>query len=192
MLIHRAAALVAISVAALTLSGCASTCCPPDECALLEVESAVCTIHPTAGNQCSGVITFRDVDGGVEVRATLSGLTPNQKHGFHIHEFAFTGSADALCTGGHYDPDKTAWHALPEHADRPHHAGDMGNLVADAHGRTTFSAVIPDITIAGRNAILGRAVIVHAKADDGGQPVGNAGARIGVGTIGIAAPNAHH
>jgi Cu/Zn superoxide dismutase len=29
-------------------------------------------------------------------------------------------------------------------------------------------------------------VIVHAKPDDGGQPVGNAGARIGQGVIGLA------
>jgi superoxide dismutase, Cu-Zn family len=33
-------------------------------------------------------------------------------------------------------------------------------------------------------------VIVHAKPDDFGQPVGNAGARIGCGVIGIANPPA--
>lgn len=188
---QRAAAAVLLT-SALVLNGCCSTCCPRQECALMAVESAVCTIHPTTGNTCSGVVTFRDVEGGVEVNATISGLTPNQKHGFHIHEFAFTGSADALCTGGHYDPEKTAWHALPEHADRTHHAGDMGNLLADGQGNATYHAVIPNISVARRNAILGRAVIIHAKADDGGQPVGNAGGRIGVGNIGIAAPEGHH
>lgn len=190
--VRCATLFAALAGGAALLSGCASMCCPPEECALLEVVSAVCTIHPTAGNTCAGVVTFRDVEGGVEVHASLTGLTPGQKHGFHIHEFAFTGSADALCTGGHYDPEKTAWHALPEHADRPHHAGDMGNLIADAHGKAEYTAVIPGITVARRNAILGRAVIIHAKPDDGGQPVGNAGARIGVGNIGIAAPQAHH
>ncbi len=191
MFTQRAAAAVFLALTVL-LNGCCSTCCPPQQCALLEVESAVCTIHPTSGNTVSGVITFRDVEGGVQVNATITGLSPNQKHGFHIHEFAFTGSADAMCTGGHYDPEKTAWHALPEHADRPHHAGDMGNLVADAQGKAVYTAVIPNITVAGRNAVLGRAVIVHAKSDDGGQPVGNAGGRIGVGNIGIAAPDGHH
>ena len=37
-----------------------------------------------------------------------------------------------------------------------------------------------------RNPVLGRGVIVHAKPDDGGQPTGNAGARIGQGVIGLA------
>jgi Cu-Zn family superoxide dismutase len=43
------------------------------------------------------------------------------------------------------------------------------------------------ITINGaKNPILGRGVIVHAKLDDGGQPVGNAGARVACGVIGWA------
>jgi Cu-Zn family superoxide dismutase len=33
------------------------------------------------------------------------------------------------------------------------------------------------------SSFLGRAIIVHEKADDGGQPVGNAGGRIGCGVI---------
>src|SRR2546426_7649382 len=43
-----------------------------------------------------------------------------------------------------------------------------------------------NISIAGtKNPIIGRGVIVHAKVDDGGQPVGNAGARIACGVIGV-------
>jgi Cu-Zn family superoxide dismutase len=45
------------------------------------------------------------------------------------------------------------------------------------------------MTIAGlTNPIIGRAVVVHADPDTGIQPAGGAGARIGVGTIGIANP----
>ena len=44
-----------------------------------------------------------------------------------------------------------------------------------------------NVTVAGlKNPIIGRGVIVHAKMDDGGQPVGNAGARIACGVIGVA------
>jgi hypothetical protein len=39
---------------------------------------------------------------------------------------------------------------------------------------------------AGKRGILGRAVIIHSKADDGGQPSGNAGERIAAGVIGIS------
>lgn len=39
---------------------------------------------------------------------------------------------------------------------------------------------------AGMHGILGRAVIIHAKEDDGGQSTGNAGDRIGAGGIGIS------
>ena len=35
-------------------------------------------------------------------------------------------------------------------------------------------------------SILGHGVVVHEKADDFGQPVGNAGGRLAVGVIGIA------
>ena len=35
--------------------------------------------------------------------------------------------------------------------------------------------------------VLGRSLVVHAKADDYSQPTGNAGPRVGVGVIAIAA-----
>ena len=48
-----------------------------------------------------------------------------------------------------------------------------------------------EITIPGANlkkddphSYLGRAIIIHEKKDDGGQPTGNAGGRIGCGVIG--------
>jgi len=48
---------------------------------------------------------------------------------------------------------------------------------------------VHNITISGnKNPILGRGVIVHAKQDDGSQPVGNAGGRVACGVIGVANP----
>lgn len=186
------AAVVSLT-ASWMLAGCATSEKEMEECDVCEswmgVHNAVCTIQPTEGNTCKGTVTFEDVKGGVRVHASLSGLAPNSQHGFHVHEFAFCGSTDATCTGGHYDPEKTGHHALPG-AKEAHHAGDMGNIVADANGNAEYDAVIKDISIAGENAIIGRAVIIHGKPDDGGQPTGNAGSRIGVGDIGIAAPMA--
>ena len=65
----------------------------------------------------------------------------------------------------------------------------MGNLVAGANGVANYKEVLKNISLVGsKNSIIGRGIIVHAKADDGGQPTGNAGARVGIGVIGIVKP----
>jgi Cu-Zn family superoxide dismutase len=64
------------------------------------------------------------------------------------------------------------------------HAGDLGNLTADADGKAHYEITVTNISVSSAgNSVLGRAVIVHAKPDDGGQPTGNAGARVGCGVI---------
>lgn len=145
---------------------------------------AVAVIYPTTGNQCSGTVRFHQMGGTVKVVAEISGLKPNQEHGFHIHEFGDASSTDGLATGGHYNPEGHS-HGLPNTATR--HAGDFGNLRADASGKARMEFTVANISIAGlRNPVLGRGVIVHANPDDGSQPVGNAGPRIGQGVIGLA------
>ena len=148
------------------------------------VNHAVAVIRPTAGNQCAGIVHFHKVGDAVKVVAEISGLTPNQAHGFHVHELGDVSGADGTATGGHYNPEGHS-HALPTTSLR--HAGDFGNLQADASGNARMELTVANISIAGlRNPVLGRGVIVHAKTDDGGQPTGNAGARIGQGVIGLA------
>ena len=67
------------------------------------------------------------------------------------------------------------------------HAGDMGNIVANAKGEVHFEQVFDVMTVDGSaNPILGRAVIIHEKDDKGTQPSGDAGKRIGCGVIGAA------
>ncbi len=184
----------ALPLAALFATGCVSieknteqhehVAAPAHASAWAAVNHAVAVIHPTAGNQCSGVVHFHQTGDTVKVIAEVSGLTPNQAHGFHIHELGDASAADGTATGGHYNPEGHD-HALPNSASR--HAGDLGNLQADAGGKARLELTLANITIAGlRNPVLGRGVIVHAKPDDGGQPTGNAGARIGQGVIGLA------
>jgi superoxide dismutase, Cu-Zn family len=154
------------------------------------VTSAVAVISPTTGHETAGLVTFTAVDGGVKVTADVTGLTPGN-HGFHIHEFGdISDAAKAMSTGGHYDPAVTHHHALVT-ADMPdgtsHHAGDLGNLVADSSGKAHLDITLQGASLMGpANPIVGRAVIIHEKSDDGGQPVGNAGGRVGQGVIGIA------
>jgi Cu-Zn family superoxide dismutase len=143
-------------------------------------------VMATPGNTATGTVMFQDSSRGLLVTAEISGLTPSQSHGFHVHQHGYSGSNDATCTGGHFDPAGTSYHALPGY-NGAHHAGDMGVLVADENGVARYSATFSNMSVAGRHAVLGRAVIVHALADDGGQPTGNAGGRIGVGNIAISA-----
>lgn len=145
---------------------------------------AVCVVQPTQGNQCHGTVWFETLpDGQVKVTAAISGLNPNQKHAIHVHEFGDITSNDGTSLGGHYNPEHHE-HGLPTQEMR--HAGDLGNLTADAQGNADYTITVDNMTIMEKNAILGRGIVVHAKMDDGGQPTGNAGPRIGVGVIGLA------
>jgi Cu-Zn family superoxide dismutase len=62
----------------------------------------------------------------------------------------------------------------------------MGNLTFDAYGKATFNMVLQGLTVSrdAPNGIIGRAVVVHAQADDlKTDPTGNAGARAACGVI---------
>lgn len=145
----------------------------------------VCHLQATNGNKAAGTVTFTQMaDGKVKISAEIAGLTPNGKHAIHIHEFGNIGMADGTGTGGHYNPEGHD-HGLP--ASEMRHAGDFGNLEANDEGVATFELVVDNLTLNGaKNPIVGRGMIVHAGADDGGQPTGNAGARIAQGVIGVA------
>jgi superoxide dismutase, Cu-Zn family len=149
-------------------------------------KEAVAVLHPTAGQHCQGVVRFTEAGDSVKVVADLEGLSPGQKHAFHIHQCGDCSSPDGMSAGGHYNPEGHQ-HGLPEAESR--HAGDLGNLQADDQGKVHYEITVSNISVMGaKNPIVGRGVIVHAKVDDGSQPVGNAGGRIACGVIGIANP----
>jgi superoxide dismutase, Cu-Zn family len=147
---------------------------------------AVAVLRPTAGQQCHGVVRFTQEGESVKVVADLEGLTPGQKHAFHIHQYGDCSAPDGMSAGGHYNPEGHQ-HGLPDNENR--HAGDLGNIQADEQGKAHYEITVTNISIMGvKNPIIGRGVIVHAKVDDGSQPVGNAGGRIACGVIGVANP----
>ncbi len=145
---------------------------------------AVAVIQPGNGFNARGNVLFEQNGSEVIINVNISGLNSNSYHGFHIHEFGDIRSQDGKSAGGHYNPDGFP-HALPPEEKR--HAGSFGNLISDSNGNvdTTFTDNTFSITDQ-FNPVLGRSVVVHAKKDDGGQPTGNAGARIGFGVIGIS------
>ncbi len=150
-----------------------------------ETTKAVAVLSPTKGSSVAGEVTFTKVDGGVKIVADVTGLTPGL-HGFHIHEFGDCSAPDGASAGGHFNPHHMQ-HGGPDAAVR--HAGDFGNLEADASGKAHYERVDTMISLDGAESIIGHGVIVHAKEDDlKTQPTGNAGARVACGAIGVAKP----
>ena len=148
------------------------------------IREAVCVLHPTQGNTVKGVVRFVQNGDSVKVTADIEGLSPNGTHAIHIHQYGDCTLPNGKSAGGHYNPEKNP-HSLPGVDQR--HAGDLGNLVANSQGKAHYEMTVSNICVVGHhNPILGRGVIVHAKEDDGGQPTGNAGARLACGVIGIA------
>src|SRR5215470_6478328 len=95
------------------------------------VMKAVAVLHSTAGQQCHGVVHFTQEGDSVKAVADIEGLTPGQKHAFHIHQYGDCSSPDGMSAGGHYNPEGHQ-HGLPDADNR--HAGDLGNLQADDQG----------------------------------------------------------
>lgn len=154
----------------------------------VDIGTAIAIIHPTEVGKAQGLVRFEsNEDGSVTVSADIEGLEPGSEHGFHVHEHGDCSHAKAESAGDHYNPQDHP-HGLPE-KDEQRHAGDLGNLSADQQGRAQLVRTVGNLTVAGnKNPVLGRSVIVHGEPDDGSQPSGDAGPRIGCGVVGVAAP----
>jgi Cu-Zn family superoxide dismutase len=148
-----------------------------------QITKAVALLRHTEGSEAKGRVTFTQADNGIHVAGEISGLTPG-KHGFHVHEYG-VWSPDGKAAGGHFNPT-AAKHGEREASKR--HIGDLGNIEANANGNATIDFVDAHLTFHGPHSIIGRGLVVHEKADDYGQPVGNAGGRVAVGVIGVAQP----
>ena len=170
--------------AALLLAGCASApTSGPDTAASGTLSSARVVLAPASGSLVSGTLSLATMGDGVHVTGDVGGLAPNSTHGFHIHEKGDCSAADASSAGGHFNP---AGDAHGRASAPHHHLGDNDNLVADANGIARVNAHFAGAVLGGGGAddIVGKAVVVHADADDyTSQPSGNAGGRIACGVI---------
>jgi len=144
---------------------------------------AVAVIHPTAGNNAMGTVTFEQTDNGVKVHADVKGLSPGL-HGYHVHLYGDCTAPDGTSAGTHFNFEGSS---LNPPADIDHITGDLGNLDANDNGDATADTMIAIATLNGTKSIIGRAIVVHEKANDPSQPpIGAAGSRLGCGVIGIA------
>jgi len=145
-----------------------------------QILMAVALLMPMKDSKVGGTITLTQEKGYVLVTGEVTGLTPG-KHGFHIHMFGDLRAADGMSAGGHFNP-KGHPHGGPDSKER--HEGDLGNIEASEAGVAKVNVKAMGLKLA---EVLGRSIVVHAKADDlKSQPAGDAGPRIAVGVIGIA------
>ncbi len=181
------ASLAAGSLICVAVLGLRTQAAAPEKAAAgTPVTKASAQLIPTTKTQSTvkGTITFTKTEHGVHVSGEITGLTPGE-HGFHVHEFGIWNE-DGTASGGHFNPTG-APHAAHDSAKR--HVGDMGNLKADESGKATVELDDDQMSFEGPTSILGRGLVVHAKADDlKTQPSGDAGGRLAVAIIGVAKP----
>ncbi|HEY3255988.1 MAG TPA: superoxide dismutase family protein [Polyangiaceae bacterium] len=156
---------------------------PEAEAPKLEPRMLQVKLEAKSGSKLTGSAMLMEVEGGVKVTLSVEGVTPGGDHGAHVHEKGDCSSPDGKSAGGHFNPAGNE-HALPTTPKR--HLGDLGNLTIGKDGKGSLEITIPgaNLKAGDPNSFAGKAIIVHAKKDDGGQPTGNAGDRIGCGVIG--------
>lgn len=129
--------------------------------------------------EINGVVTFRQMPGGVLVTAEVFGLPCERSdgnciYGFHIH----SGNE---CSGNESDPFANVnGHYNPRGVPHPYHAGDLPPLFGNG-GYAYMRVFTNRFTV---SEIVGRTVIIHGGVDDfTSQPAGNAGSKIACGKI---------
>jgi Cu-Zn family superoxide dismutase len=162
-----------------------NTTAPPPEPESTTLESATATLQgaPT-DTDFKGTITFTPEGSGVKVVAHLEGVDADGMHGFHVHETGECthgeGAKHFTSAGGHFNPGG-AEHACPP--TEPRHAGDLGNIEVKG-GTGDLEETSTLLSLSGPNSVVGKAIILHAKADDcKTQPTGDAGDRLACGVV---------
>ncbi|CAL1262558.1 unnamed protein product [Larinioides sclopetarius] len=125
-----------------------------------KLESAVAELKGE-GN-IFGVIRFHQADKDLcVIDGTVDGLSSGE-HGLHIHEY---GDLSQGCEsiGPHFNPTDSV-HGGKEDSKR--HYGDLGNIVADSHGRASFRIHNNIVKV---YDIIGRSLAVTADRDDLGK-----------------------
>lgn len=148
--------------------------------AIPQVSTAQALMKPGKKQKIKGIVHFTQVGDKVKIEAMVEKLKPGP-HGIHIHETGDCTLPDFKSAGGHFNPGKAS-HGSLESAAR--HIGDLGNIVADKRGNAKISIEAPGLTLNGAESIVGKALVIHDKADDlKSDPAGNSGDRIACGVI---------
>ncbi len=107
-----------------------------------------------------GSVKFADEDDGVHVKAIVDASFAAGFHGFHVHANNDASNGDGCLAPTFVSADGHFKEAGQDHAN---HAGDMPVLLVNADGTAEARFVTDRFSVAD---IVGRAVIVHAGADN--------------------------
>ena len=163
--------ILVFGISALVLAGCSST---TENARTAQFQSATVP-------GLTGAAKLMPGDNLLKLHVHVKGLEPGSTHGMHIHENGLCQGPDYKSAGDHFNPHKTK-HGGPN--DQQRHIGDFGNLKADATGTIKQDIVLKGFDPAEMESLLGKAVILHAKADDlKTQPTGDSGDRLACGLI---------
>jgi Cu-Zn family superoxide dismutase len=170
-----------VNAPANTPSNMPSPDAPPDPGPL----TAHASLTSAAGRSVQGGLTLVNQGSAVSIRGEITGLTPGQNHGFHLHEVGECALPNFQSAGGHFNPTENP-HGDPDTSSR--HLGDLPNLKADEDGRALVDITARGVTFVDVDGapteILGKAIVVHAMPDDfKTQPSGGSGDRIACGVI---------
>ncbi|AUG52044.1 superoxide dismutase family protein [Thalassospira marina] len=144
--------------------------------------SATATFHNSDGTNI-GTADLTETDGGVVIKAEVSGLPSSQWVAFHIHENGKCDTASNFKTaGGHFNPTHKSHGFLTK--DGPH-AGDMPNQYVNDEGKLFTQVIDTNVMLDDKtNGVRGKAIVIHAGADDYmSQPSGAAGDRLACAII---------
>ena len=154
----------------LMTGGCAH---PPGEAKMTSAN-----LKARSGSTAEGHVHFHQVGDNINLAYEIKGLAPKSMHGMHLHEKGDCSAADASSAGGHFNPDKHTHGGL--HSGE-HHAGDLGNIVANEQGIARGEITLEKTKV---STLSGLSVVIHEKQDDEkSQPAGNSGPRIACGVV---------
>mmetsp|Transcript_443 Transcript_443/g.632 ORF Transcript_443/g.632 Transcript_443/m.632 type:complete len:156 (-) Transcript_443:27-494(-) len=128
-------------------------------------------------------------DSTTTIEGTLTKLKPG-RHGFHIHAYGDI-DGDLSGVGPIFNPFGKN-HGAPDDEERM--VGDLGNIEVNENGEAKI--VIDDhlVKLIGPHSVIGRSIVIKENEDDLGRGgnenslnMGNSGAKISGGVIGISA-----
>lgn len=152
----------------------------PDTVNVHGVTQAVAVVTPVPDGTAEGTLRLTQTQAGVRVRADLRGLTPRARHGLQI----LHGRGCEADPAQHLGAATGSVHGTPFRHPPDRHAGDLGNVAADASGRARYDRIDPLLRLDSTRSAVGRAVVVRSRPDDGTTPPdGNAGPVIGCGVF---------